>query len=68
MRVACRVLGWILLVVAVLLILLGVLSLPPGGLMFALPFVFFIPGFAFAVLGGLLLLVTRPRADKSTKG
>ena len=68
MRLAFRVLGWILLVTAALLILLGVLRLPPGGLMFALPFVFFIPGFALAVLGGLLLLVTRTRVDGSTRG
>jgi hypothetical protein len=43
MRRPERVLGWILLVLAALLSPLGVLCWPPGGLMFALPFIFLIP-------------------------
>ena len=53
-RFAC-VSGWMLLVVAGALILLGALSWPPGGLMFALPFIFFLPGAVFLILGGLLV-------------
>lgn len=50
-----RVLGWIILVSAALLILIGVLCWPPGGLMFALPYIFLIPGFILAPIGGVLL-------------
>jgi hypothetical protein len=68
MRLACRVLGWLLLIVALPLILLGVLSLPAGGLMFALPFVFLIPGFALAALAVLLLFLTRRPKRNSAGG
>jgi len=50
-----RVFGWILLALAAGLILLGIMSWPPGGLMFALPFVFLIPGFFFGFIGGILI-------------
>ena len=43
------VLGWLLALGAGVLVLLGVLSWPPGGLMFALPYFFFF----LAVLTGL---------------
>jgi hypothetical protein len=49
------VLGWILLVFAGGLILLAIASWPPGGLMFALPFVFLMPGLLFAFVGGVLV-------------
>jgi hypothetical protein len=49
------VFGWILLVIAGGLILLVISSWPPGGLMFALPFVFLMPGLLFALIGGALL-------------
>jgi hypothetical protein len=55
MRRLERLLGWILLVLAALLILLGMLCWPPGGLMFALPFVFLIPGFILGLIGAVLL-------------
>jgi hypothetical protein len=44
-----------MLMLAAGLMLLGILSWPPGGLMFALPFVFLIPGFLLGLLGGVLL-------------
>jgi hypothetical protein len=44
-----------MLVPAAGLILLGILSWPPGGLMFALPFVFLIPGLFLGLIGGILL-------------
>jgi hypothetical protein len=47
----------------VLLCLLGIASLPPGGLMFALPFVFLLPGVGLVVLGGIFLFLTRPEAS-----
>jgi hypothetical protein len=53
-RIEC-VIGWIVLVLAAGLILLGIMSWPPGGLMFALPFVFLIPGFFFGLIGSILL-------------
>jgi hypothetical protein len=59
MRRAVLVFGWITLVLASVLILLGVASWPPGGLMFALPYFFLIPGVILAIIGGLLLRAGR---------
>ena len=53
MRKLARVLGWFAVIPGGLLVLIGVSTWPPGGLMFALPFVFLMPG-------GLLLLVGIP--------
>jgi hypothetical protein len=68
MRCVATVLGWILLASAGGLILLGISSWPPGGLMFALPFVFLIPGLFFAILGGALVwLGRRPTAADASE-
>ena len=61
MRKTFRVTGWIFLLVGLFLCSLGVLSLPDGGLMFALPYFFLIPGLALTVGGGLALLLTRSK-------
>lgn len=53
-----RALGWIALGVAVILAVLGLASWPPGGLMFALPFVFFLPAVILGLLGAVLLVFT----------
>jgi hypothetical protein len=37
------------------LVVLGIASWPPGGLMFALPFVFLIPGIQFGLIGSALV-------------
>jgi protein-S-isoprenylcysteine O-methyltransferase Ste14 len=63
MRRAATIIGWITLFVASVLILLGIASLPPGGLMFALPFVFLIPGIFLAFVGGLLVWAGRRQAS-----
>jgi hypothetical protein len=55
MKRAANLLGWIALFIAAGLILLGILSWPPGGLMFALPFVFLFCGVALALIGGVLV-------------
>jgi hypothetical protein len=55
MRRTARVLGWIVLVIGAGLILLGIYSWPPGGLMFALPFVFLVPGLVLGLIGGVFL-------------
>lgn len=56
--------GWIVLSLAAGLVLLGILAWPPGGLMFALPFIFLIPGGVLALVGaGLLWLGRRPAGD-----
>jgi hypothetical protein len=66
--------GWLLVAVGCLLVLLGIACLPPGGLMFALPYFFFIPGFALLVSGGIVLLLARlmirpsPGAKKQDEG
>jgi hypothetical protein len=54
-RRGATVLGWILLVIAGGLTLLSILSWPPGGLMFALSFIFLMPGLLFALIGGALV-------------
>ena len=55
MRRLAHIVGIIALTLAAMLALLGILSWPPGGLMFALPYVFFIPGLVLGVAGGILL-------------
>lgn len=59
MRTLARVLGWLMLGLGLLLCLFGILALPDGGLMFALPYVFLLPGIAFAGMAGLVLFFTR---------
>jgi vacuolar-type H+-ATPase subunit I/STV1 len=56
---AFRFVGWLFLLLGLLLCLLGVLCLPDGGLLFALPYFFLIPGIALTASGGLLALLTR---------
>lgn len=68
MRRVSRVLGWIALGLASALILLGISTWPPGGLMFALPFVFLIPGVFLALVGGILLWAGKPRSSGSRQG
>jgi hypothetical protein len=53
MRSLACVLGWLAAFPGCLLVIIGVLTWPPGGLMFALPFVFLMPS-------GLLLLIGIP--------
>ena len=47
------------MILGLLLDLLGVLALPDGGLMFALPYFFLIPGIAFTLIGGLMIFLAR---------
>jgi hypothetical protein len=70
MRRAARTVGWVLLLLAGLLGVAGLLTWPPGGLMFALPFVFLMPGAVFGLVGGVLLWLGResPRQDGSGPG
>jgi len=49
------------LIFGILLGLLGLASLPTGGLMFALAYVFFIPGVVSLIIGVALLLATRAK-------
>lgn len=66
MRRVASMFGWIALALAVVLILLGIFTWPPGGLMFASPLVFLIPGVFLAFLGTLLLWLgsRRPPSDR----
>jgi len=59
MRRAASILGWIALVLAAGLILLGIAAWPPGGLMFALPYFFLIPGLILGLIAVLLLWIGR---------
>jgi len=66
MRRAARIAGWSLVVLAGLLLVAGLLTWPPGGLMFALPFVFLMPGALFGIVGAILLWLgreSRPRDE-----
>lgn len=47
-----------------LFIFLGVLALPDGGLMFALPYVLLIPGIVFMASGGFIILITRVKKSE----
>lgn len=62
MKLILRVLGWLSLTLGLLLCLLGIVSLPPGGLMFALPFFFLVPGVPLTMGGGLLIFLAREKA------
>lgn len=60
-------LGWLCALCAGVLILLAIVSWPPGGLMFALPFVLLVMAVACAVLAaGLLWLGRRIRGKTHT--
>ena len=59
MKKTVRFVGWMFLILGLLLCLLGVLALPDGGLMFALPYFFLIPGIALAAGGGFMILLAR---------
>jgi hypothetical protein len=52
MRPVVRVLGWLCVALAVVLVVIGPTTLPAGGLMFALPYVFLIPGVLLGAAGG----------------
>lgn len=54
-----RALGWFLLLAGGFLCLMGLMTLPDGGLMFALPYVFLIPGLCMVFFGYLLLRIRR---------
>jgi hypothetical protein len=66
-KLILRLLGWLSLTLGLLLCLLGVASLPPDGLVFALPIVFLMPGVSLAVGGGLLLFLAREKAWTPTR-
>lgn len=53
-----RITGGILLFIAAGLGVLGLLTWPPGGLMFALPYVFLLPAGVVALAGALLLALS----------
>jgi vacuolar-type H+-ATPase subunit I/STV1 len=59
MKQILRFAGWIFLILGLLFDLLGVLALPDGGLMFALPYFFLIPGIALTLIGGLMIFLAR---------
>ncbi len=68
LRTLARVLGWIAVVVAALLTIAGIAVWPPGGLMFALPFVFLMPAAVFWAVGLLLLRLGRRPEASATEG
>lgn len=54
-----RAFGILAIVGACISAVLGLLSLPPDGLMFALPYFFFALAIALGVVGGVCLVLTR---------
>jgi len=65
LRALARTLSWLMLGFGLLLCLFGILAFPDGGLMFALPYVFLLPGIAFAGIAGLVLFFTRATPGSS---
>ncbi len=59
MRKVFRVIAAICLAFSGLLGILGLLTLDPGGLMFALPYFFLIPAALFLFIGIVLFILTR---------
>ena len=59
MRSIPRAIGIFFLILGCLSAILGVISWPPGGLMFALPYLFFVIAAVFGIVGVLLLLLLR---------
>ena len=55
MRTLARIVGGLCVVLALVLALIGLTTLPSGGLMFALPYVFFIPAAICGAVGWSLL-------------
>ncbi len=69
MRSVVRVLGWLCVALAVVLVVIGLTTLPSGGLMFALPYVFLIPGVLLGAAGGCLLWLGRsPGPEPQERG
>ncbi len=68
MRTFVRVLAGLSLGVGLLLSLAGLAALPAGGLLFALPFVFLIPGVALTIAGALGLFLSREHPPGQTTG
>lgn len=63
MRLFARGLGWTFVSLAVLLGFAGIASWPPGGLMFALPFIFLFAAVLFGAVGAGLLRLGKPEGE-----
>ncbi len=61
MKRVVRLFGVVSLVIAFILGLLTLVTWPPGGLMFALPYFFLFPAVFFTIIGIVLLIVTPGR-------
>jgi hypothetical protein len=57
---AVRATGLLSLALGVAALILGILSRPDTGLMFALPYLFFLAALVFSVTGVVILLITKP--------
>ena len=66
MRLISRVLGSLALFLAGVALLLAIATWPPGGLMFAAPYVFLFLAIPLAVVGALLLFVGRAPAERTS--
>ncbi len=65
MRALVRATAYLGLLLAGALVLLAITALPPGGLMFALPFFLLFLAAAVGGVSGLLLLLTRAPREKN---
>jgi hypothetical protein len=59
MRKIVRFTGLMILILGLALCLFGVLALPDGGLLFALPYFFLVPGIVLTASGGFMVLLAR---------
>jgi len=60
MRTACRALGALSLALAIFFLLVTVATWPPGGPLFALPYIFLLAALVFGAVGVVLLMVGQP--------
>lgn len=67
MRRVARGFGWVAAVLAGMLVMFGVMTWPPGGLMFALPFVFLMPGALLGLVATALFWLGREPAANHDK-
>jgi len=61
MRFMLGLIGWIAAATGTILVLVGLACWPPGGLFFAAPYIFLIPGVPLCGLGTVLILLLRRR-------
>jgi len=66
MKLLSRIIGTLFIIIACFFLMLGLISWPPGGLMFALPYIFFMFALGFSLAGALMFLVGRKKKKRTS--